>query len=230
MAWFHHAASVCGPGHIQDGLPNQDAVLIRRWRYSWLVVVSDGMGSRPRAKEGSYHGCRAVVEAVRQCSFGCSDKTLIETLYRCWLQRLGTVLPNDAVATVLIAWGHVDGRIRLLQLGDGVVLYPLGTGYAEMTSEGNRFSNETTGLGISRRYSDWQCHQLVITEPGQGVALMTDGISDDLEQLETFVPWLITQLHHKGLRYSRRWLCRALEAWPTPGHSDDKTLALIYRM
>ena len=58
---------------------------------------------------------------------------------------------------------------------------------------------------------------------------MTDGISDDLENLDQFAPEMIRCMANKGARYGKRWITRELEAWPTPHHTDDKTIVVIHR-
>ena len=58
---------------------------------------------------------------------------------------------------------------------------------------------------------------------------MTDGISDDLTQTGGFVRDMIEQMKNMGSRYGKEWIRRELEAWPTPSHTDDKTIALIFR-
>ncbi len=169
--------------------------------------------------------------AVKALPFDVPDRELIHCIYKNWLALLGSIAANDAVATSLIAWGKNTGETRLLQLGDGAVLYQANDGRGLLSGRSeNTFGNETTGLGVSRKYSDWVCRTIWLTKPKQGLALMTDGISDDLEQMDTFVPEVIMKMRHMGRRYGKQWITNELESWPTPSHSDDKTIALIYRM
>lgn len=229
MGFYLRAASVRGPGHIESDTPNQDAVLTRKWRTSWLAVVSDGMGSRPHSDVGSRCTCKAVLMAVKALPFDTPDRELIHCIYRNWLGLLGDIKPNDAVATCLVAWGQVSGNTRLLQLGDGVILYhAIEKGSLSQRSE-QEFSNETTGLGVSRKYSDWVCKRILLAKPGLGLALMTDGISNDLEQIDSFLPAMVQHMKEMGIRYGKQWINRELKAWPTPAHTDDKSIALIYR-
>jgi hypothetical protein len=57
---------------------------------------------------------------------------------------------------------------------------------------------------------------------------MTDGISEDLVLADQFVPYLIMTMGKMSRRRGKKWLRKQLENWPTPGHTDDKTLALIF--
>ena len=71
-----------------------------------------------------------------------------------------------------------------------------------------------------------------LTEPGDGVVLMTDGVADDLEpaQLADFFDALYQDLGIRNRRRGRHWLQSELNDWATPLHSDDKTLVAIFRM
>jgi len=222
------SASVRGAGHIANNTPNQDAVLTRQWEHGWLAVVSDGMGSRKRSDIGSQCVCRAAFHVLKDASLDTPGRDIVLMIYQRWLDELGSVKPNDAVATCLIAWGQHSGQIRLFQLGDGALMYH-GQEHGQLSCrQGAAFSNETTGLGISRRYSDWIAKDISLGKKGQGLALMTDGISDDLVLADQFVPYLIQTLKRMSRRRGKKWLRAQLENWPTPGHTDDKTLALIF--
>lgn len=225
------AASVRGPGHYTDGLPNQDAVLIRHDRQRWLAVVSDGMGSRKQAAEGAKAVCYAANRAVREQSFGSEDRDLIKSIYGHWLTRLAElrIQPNDAAATCLLAWGVPDGHFRLLQLGDGLILGEPEPAQGLCMRDQAGFSNDTTGLGISHRLTDWRSARGQLENHGDGLALMTDGISDDLGSLDGFVRSLVDDLRGVGARSAKAALTRELRDWPTPCHTDDKTIAVIYR-
>ena len=228
MSFILHSASVRGPGHIRNGQPNQDAVLVRRNRKEWLAVVSDGMGSRFHSDTGSKMACYAVLKMTKQCSFETSDREIIHSTYRNWLNLLGGVEPNDAVATCLFAWGLSTGECRLFQLGDGAIYISSEEQKTLIKRDENSFGNETTGLGLSRKYSDWVCSHCEI-KAGQGLVLVTDGVSDDVAEPELFAPAVINSMKAKSARYGKHWMKRELENWPTPHHTDDKTIAVIHR-
>lgn len=230
MGFLLHGASVIGPGHIVSGQTNQDSLLIRHWTDSWLAVVSDGMGSRPHADIGSQCACSAVLAAVKSLSFDVSDKDFIHFIYKEWLRLLGDIRADTAVATCLVAWGLASGETRLFQLGDGAVIYD-GSDSGVLASRDNAaFGNETTGLGVSRKYSDWRCRTVLLSTEHHAIALLTDGISDDVSDSAGFLEDTALELRTKGRRYGKRWIQKQLEEWPTPAHSDDKTMALIQRI
>ena len=229
MGFYLYSASVRGPLHIAENIPNQDAVLTRRWNHGWLAVVCDGMGSRKHSDTGARCACKAAHDILQNAPFDRPARELICHIYNQWLKYIGFITPDDAVTTCLIAWGKYSGETRLFQLGDGAILYHGNQmGQLSYRSE-NQFSNETNGLGVSRQFSDWIVKKIVLLNKNHGLALMTDGISDDLVQSQEFVPYMIETLRKMKKRRIKKWLVNELENWPTPGHTDDKTIAIIYR-
>ncbi len=59
--------------------------------------------------------------------------------------------------------------------------------------------------------------------------LVTDGIADDLrpDKLGTFLKWLRDDIARKPRAGRATALRQALRQWPTPGHLDDKTVAVL---
>lgn len=226
------AASVRGPAHVEAGLLNQDAVLIRQGRWGWIAAVSDGMGSRSQAAIGARSLCRAARRSVQQLSFDCDDRAWVETIERNWRGSLAElhVAPEDAVATCLLSWGLPDGRFRLAQLGDGLILgYPTPAS-GLVSRDAASFGNLTLGLGLRTNLKDWHFDRGQLTAPGDTLVLMTDGVADDLGSTDGLVQSLFREMRHRGARAAHVALSRDLNDWPTTYHSDDKTVAIIYRV
>ena len=232
MGFRLRAATVRGPAHIAEGLPNQDAVLIRNRGDVWFAAVSDGMGSRKRADVGAKAACWAGWQSVRRLSFGCADSEWVELCRGLWVERLAAfrVEAADAVATCLFAWGLPDGRFRLAQLGDGLILGDPEPARGLVGRDPGDFANETMGLGLAHETADWAFARGELKDSGQGLALMTDGISEDLGSTDGLVRSVLQSLRGRGARSARVALSRELEAWPTPHHGDDKSIAIIYRV
>lgn len=215
-----------GPGHAIDGSPNQDSLLFRRFNGCFLTVVCDGMGSKSHSHIGSNLACRAVYEIISTSDFDVDGKVLIESIYRRWLFLLDGVNRKDAVTTCLICWGNSTGVVRYFQLGDGRIIAP----DIQVKDDGTNFGNETTGLGVSEKYSDWFVGELKL-EKGRGLAIMTDGISEDLEEgcENQLLASLIGSMKGISSRRAKKTLVQELNDWPTPNHLDDKTIAVVIR-
>ncbi len=221
------AVSVKGPGHIANGLPNQDACFVGKVNSGYLAVVCDGMGSRSKADIGAKQACRSVRAVVASSAFERDNRELIRDVYQHWLDNLKTIDPTQAVTTCLFVWLGHNGRLRTFQLGDGVIM-TVPYGVVTKAAESQSFGNQTTGLGFAKKFSDWQVTSQTL-KPGEAVILMSDGISDDLlPSMELdFANTIIQRCHRYGLRRRKSWLKNELVDWATPHHLDDKTLALL---
>lgn len=220
--------SVRGPRNTFDNVPNQDSSSIKILSVGLVVVVCDGMGSRSKADVGSKLACRAVVKVLSKLDFDTEDRLVIKNIYQYWINSLGIINPNQAVTTCLFAWVSNSGRIRTFQLGDGLIVSSVDKIKNNLLSEQKTFGNITTGLGISNKFSDWEINRYTFN-PGDYIALMTDGISDDIVagmELE-FVQFVIDNTLNKSTRLANTWLKKELHNWTTPHHLDDKTLALV---
>ena len=169
MSIRHLSVSDIGPGHLLNGQPNQDSVLVKRVPDGWLAVVCDGMGSKPHSDMGSKQACRAAFDVIKTVDFNIESKSLIKRIYQQWLNSLGDIKASDAVTTCLIAWASDSGELRAFQLGDGLILTSQQT---TERSDTNDFGNITTGLGKSKQFSDWQVTKQQL-KVGDVIALMT---------------------------------------------------------
>ena len=230
---YSFGASVRGPLHQREARANEDAWLHAEGTFGVMAVVCDGLGSKPNARFGSHAACLAVKEAVLRWSQseGAPLSYLSNLIEVLWRLRIHPLEASSAATTCLLALASRSGVWVLGGLGDGLVLTRTGRELCTVIgSRGAGFSNETTGLGISRGSHEWTLVQLAPTDEDRMVVLATDGISDDLvpEKLDGFCNWLVSSFG--DISPSRRWrrLAAELRAWPTPGHLDDKTLAVVH--
>jgi len=222
-------ASVKGPAHETAGQPNQDAVGLWGLKGGWIATVADGLGSRPLSHIGSRTACQVARRTVTSAESLEDPKTLIGGIYRAWLSTL-PIPPVEAATTFLLAIAEADGRATLAQIGDGLLLYRANGMFGILTEAREGFSNQTNALGLSKAWADWKSKQIKLEKPGDGIVLMTDGISDDLNwgELERFFNKLFREFEGRGPMKSKRWIKAELDNWPTPNHSDDKTIAMIW--
>ncbi|GAA2395483.1 hypothetical protein Cme02nite_55740 [Catellatospora methionotrophica] len=225
--WF--GASVCGPAHRRTGTSNQDAWRGTRGKFGSLVVVADGMGSRPHARLGAQKVCRAAHRAVVEVATEDmpDPELLTRRLEARWREALAPLDAAQAATTVLLSLAHRSGEVLLCQLGDGLIAFTEG-GRLEVFVPADGFGNETEALGLADRRPQWHVRRLPLLSGGRQMLLATDGVSADL--LPGALPGLIDHLSQDFAPLAPRTrhgrLCAQLRAWPTPGHFDDKTLAL----
>lgn len=228
--------SVTGPGHLLLHEANQDAIALRGWRGGWIAAVSDGLGSRPLSGVGSRLAVQAAQRTIR--SFGTAQefrssesRQIVTAFYRRWLSAVPFADKSSAACTLLLAACDKGGNARIWQLGDGLVVCRTDGAFKVITPERTAFGNETRALGIHRAWSDWRTADVMLRDRGDAVILMTDGVSDDirLDALESFAQTLVRRVAAKSRRRGRNWLMNELTHWSTPEHTDDKTIAVIYK-
>jgi len=227
-------ASLIGPSHLKLGLPNQDAWMSRHYSWGDVVTVSDGLGSRPRSNVGAKAACLSVFEAAK--AYHICPEAKIEDILRLvhshWLVKIAPLEPHECSATCLFVI-RLSGKCLLAQLGDGLIAVCGKSSDEPIFLNDNKedsFSNFTYGLGLEFMPDQWQT-RTVMTEHCNAFVLCTDGISDDLlpEKQSVFARELY--LSYRDCSYQKRTsdLYRWLKNWPVPGHSDDKTVACLFK-
>lgn len=173
--------------------------------------------------------CRAVHDAVRSWHNARTEtvEDLVRRIEPIWLQRIAPSAARDCAATCLFALAHASGHVHVAGIGDGMALLRTRDGLLEWVvgPRTSGFANETEALGQS---APWACRSFAHAD-GSVVLLASDGVADDLlvDRIDGFLTWLMDEF--ATLSPSRRWrmLRRELTAWPTPGHTDDKTLVVL---
>ncbi len=225
-------ASVRGPGHQRDGCPNQDAWIKQIARGYALAVVCDGLGSRPHSAFGARAACRAVADAVKlwEQSKNAPTDLLLRLIHTLWNIRVHTLGRDDCATTCLFAVAKIGGPLVLAQLGDGLVMLINESGSTTLEPPESRFGNMTTGLGIASDLREWQVHVDPCVTDKTVVLLATDGVADDLmpEKRDEFLRYLVESYGSLPPVTRSKSLAKALRAWPTPNHSDDKSVALLW--
>jgi serine/threonine protein phosphatase PrpC len=230
--WECWGASVTGPAHRRMKSPNQDFVLARSLSWGNVIAVADGLGSRPLSHVGAQAACRAVLQVAK--TFHRHPQGGLEAalgfFHAWWMWLISPHQPDDCAATCLFAIRRA-GVVTLAQLGDGLAVACFRDGEDPVVLDGDKadgFANVTRCLRPGHRPGDWRTVQ-VQEDRVNGIFLCTDGIADDLVPGQA-IPFAETVLAHHGAlpparrgREARRWM----NGWPTPGHSDDKTIAVL---
>ena len=230
--WKSFGASVRGPGHVASGLPNQDAWMAFHTAWGDGIALADGLGSKPYSNFGSLAACLAVESAARACRHadGFDWSSLPARIYAAWLSLVAPLTPGDCATTCLFAIRPGDGFIHLGLLRDGLAAVVRTDGAIALWSEDKSqgFSNLTAALSGRASAQDWR--QLAVPE-GEcaAVLLCTDGVADDLADTDGFVQGFIGAYRPLAAVSANRHARAMLENWPTPRHSDDKTIACLCR-
>ena len=230
--WYTFGASVRGPAHVQEGLPNQDAWAAWHGSAGSALVVCDGLGSRPHADVGARAACRAVTRAVRRWATApdAPSDVRLALVHALWRLEVSAYGPGACATTCLLAYADARGELFLAQLGDGLVaaLVP-GSPLLRIEPEDHGFSNVTSALGVPGAFQEWRTMR-VQAPPGTRVLLASDGVADDLDpnRVDDFVCYVHDTYATVPTRYRSPRCASELRHWPVPRHTDDKTLALLW--
>lgn len=230
--WKSYGASVIGPGHLATGRPNQDAWAAFHCDWGDGIVVSDGLGSKQYSDYGSHAACLAVARAAHACRgknvIDCDS--LLSRIKSRWLSLIAPLESCDCAATCLFAFRMNDGVVRMGMLGDGLaaVLKPDGSVVLLTDDKSEGFSNITTALSTDVSEKDWR--RFSIPEGGcKAIVLCSDGVADDLKDPDGFVMEFVSAHRTLSSVSASRCVRDMLDHWPTPKHSDDKTIACLFR-
>lgn len=234
LHWNSWGATVIGRSHTKAGLPNQDFWMARRFKWGNVIVVSDGLGSKPHSDHGSKAACLAVFEAARtyQNSPDAKIVDILRILHANWLVKISPFSSSDCLATCLFAI-QIEGVITLGRLGDGMIIAYGESEKSCLTLNDNKqdsFSNYTNCLQQEFNADHWDTATVDSAEC-RAVILCTDGISDDLlhESQIIFAQELYSTYANVASKERKKDLKRWLNDWPVPGQSDDKTIACMFR-
>jgi len=232
--WKSFGASVTGPKHIREGKPNQDSWVSFHRTWGDGIVVSDGLGSKNFSEFGSDAACRAAVCAARNCCDADEIKEnqniLFDRIKSNWLSFIAPLDIHQCSATCMFAFRFACGIIWMGMLGDGLaaILKNDGTVLSLTEDKTESFSNLTSALSKNTTSKDWQF--LALQEDlCRAVLLCTDGVSDDLMYVDKFTHDFLTHTVNFACISASRNTRDMLEKWPALKHSDDKTIACLYR-
>ena len=233
-AWNSWGASMIGPSHLKLGLPNQDAWMSRHYIWGEVVVVSDGLGSRPKSNVGAQAACQSVIEAAKSYH-SCPDakiEDVLRLIHSLWLVKIAPFEPHECCATCLFVI-RFNGKCLLAQLGDGLIAVCSNSSDEPILlydTKQDSFSNLTFSFGCEFRPEQWQT-RTILSDHCDAVVLCTDGISDDLmpDKQSEFAKELYISYRDYSSRQRKNELRGWLKDWPVPGHSDDKTIACLFK-
>lgn len=233
--WTSFGASVIGPGHIAAGKPNQDSWGSFSYGFCTGIAVSDGLGSKDYSQFGSAAACAAIERAAfRMWIEGddAPDETFLDNVRDYWLERIAPLEPRSAAATCL--FGIVfNSTVWIGQLGDGCAAIVRKDGKVTILSDNkaDSFSNITDSLTANVTANKWRITCVPESECS-AIVLCTDGVSDDIEgqnNLEGFVKGFASFSAGLATAAAAREARAMLDNWPTPKHTDDKTIACLLR-
>lgn len=208
---------------------NQDSFLCKPYKDGYIMVVSDGMGSKSLSHLGSKCICECVYDVVSNYAFDLDVISFKDIIYACheeWKKRLSDFDIKQCYATLLVAVIRKK-TIKAARLGDGfLAIYADGKVICLYDKKENYFANETDCL---KENLDREKIEIVKIEYSkyQGAVSCTDGVEigtmqekDIIGFTQEFVDEYSNKEKEDVIEEIESWL----EDWPG---MDDKTLVFV---
>ncbi len=179
--WFGYS-SVRGLLHQHKNLVNQDAYIVKCYKFGTVFVVSDGLGSYKHSDIGSQAACKAVCDAVQKWEqYKDKDfRLLIPLVHTFWNLEIFPYPQKECKTTCLFVYISKEGRLYAAQLGDGNIYIAIDDELELLHAKEDEFSNFTSGLGSIACFDEWTLKEYDIKEKSVSLMLMTDGVSETL--------------------------------------------------
>jgi len=226
-------ASVTGPHHRREGAQNQDAWHAFRRTHGTALVIADGVGSARSAAQGSRLACKAAISVFSALTPRADVREIAHSISEQWRSMLRGAKPSDFATTLLFAFRFTTGRLLVGGVGDGLaaVLSPTSEQPCRILFRPGGDFGETFSISSDSDLQNWRIEEFDDSACDHRVLLATDGVSNDLleHRIMEMTDWLQTRFQGSSCRAWRTGLRELVLNWPTPGSSDDKTIAMMWR-
>lgn len=208
---------------------NQDSFISKPYKDGYIVVVSDGMGSKSLSHFGSKCICESIYDVVSNYAFDLDMISFKDIIYACheeWKKRLSDYDLKQCYATLLVAVVR-EHQVKAARLGDGfLAIYSDGKVSCLYDKKENYFANETDCLKEVLDREKIEIIELDYSE-FQGVILCTDGVEIGTMQeidLINFTQEFVDEYSNWNKEELIVEIATWLKDWPG---MDDKTLAFV---
>ena len=208
---------------------NQDSYLSKPYKDGYIMVVSDGMGSKSLSHFGSKCLCESVYNVVSNYAFDLDVISFKDIIYACheeWKKRLSDYDIKQCYATLLVVVIR-ENKISAARLGDGfLAIYTDGKVTCLYDKKENYFANETDCLKEELDREKIETVEVEYSE-FQGAVSCTDGVEIGTMQEEDILSFTQEFVDEYSNR-DKDEVIAEIESWlkDWPG-MDDKTLAFV---
>ena len=215
-----------GVSHRLSNKPNQDAVLYSFSEEDFVLAVSDGVGSCPKAEIGSKAAVASaskVFESVR--SNACDLADIPVELIAEWKQLLSDEFLDDCCATLKVAM-KLGNQLTLISLGDGMLVMTSNGFKVRSPSDEMLFANQTRCLSSFVKPEDIWIKEIHLDLHVPYVVFMcSDGIANGLEDGSEYE--LVREIEENTPSEKLKEELELLVVDISDFSSDDRTLGVV---
>lgn len=245
------AASRRGKTHAHQGTFREDATALAVSTHWNIIAVADGAGTAPLARIGSNLAVKSATSAIYDAqppnpstedvgrAIWAGLTAAYQSLQTFAEQNRANLSDLSTTLQLLIHWPMGEGcLLGIAHIGDGIVTAetPDGRYYLLTDPDTDPDDASRTLFLTSGSLKKWMRERTKVyqfDEPLDIVALMTDGVSGDLEPYADLLHTnLFERLHHRVLCYplpQQEQALLAMISYDLRGSFDDRTLAVLSR-
>ena len=208
---------------------NQDYFVCSSYEDGYILVVSDGMGSKRHSQYGSKTICESVYDIIDKRMVNLELLSFKDVLFQChkeWIKRLEDYDISQCYATMLVAI-VTNNKVTAARLGDGFIGIYTNRGIKCLfDNKEDYFANETDCLN---EHFDRDKLEVFECEYDEffGVVACTDGVEIGTMQeieLKSFTKEFIEEYRTLDVDSVKEDINNWLSDWTG---SDDKSIAFI---
>ncbi len=208
---------------------NQDSFKCKKINNIYVLVVSDGLGSKKTSEIGSRVLCESACDVVTENTDSIESITATEfarLVHRKWLNNMSNYCISDCYATMLILM-VMPKKIVAIRLGDGFISFWIDDDIRVLFDQkDDYFANETDCLTENFDESKVEAAEMTYNRFRGGI-LCSDGVgigNMTLDEIRSFTRDYIEEYCH----FSENQVLYEVEGWLNDWTgTDDKTLAFI---
>lgn len=174
-----------GVNHRIDDIPNQDSVGFKINSDSFVMAVSDGVGTCKKSEIGSKNAVTAVISIFDEIISGVlsiNNYDVAERIIYEWMKLIDDESIDDYCATLKVVM-KLNDKLLLMSIGDGLLIVSSDGMYITAPDNTYLFANQTDCLNSKVKASDfWIDEFLLDTNVPYIVFICTDGVSNGIQE------------------------------------------------
>jgi len=215
-----------GEAHLKAGKPNQDAIGFNALDDSFVIALSDGLGSCSNAQIGAQTAvllCNNIFIEIANGQLSFESNSIIKRLSDLWNESFPKIVAKEYSATLKAVF-LIGSKLIAISVGDGLLFIRSNNTVHTFENTDGNFINETACLSYGMQIDTFKTIEIENTEK-PFIFICTDGISsvisegreqelfEEIERIKTI----------KELRREIEYMLDKMSEF----NSDDKTAGVV---
>jgi len=175
--------STKGESHLKADKPNQDAIGFNSLDNSFVIAISDGLGSCSRAHIGAQTAvllCNNIFIEIANGQLSFESNSIIKRLSGLWKGSFPEIVAKEYSATLKVVFLK-DNKLIAISVGDGLLFIRSNNTVHTFENTESNFVNETACLSYGMQVDIFKTIEIENIE-NLFVFICTDGISSVISE------------------------------------------------